>query len=222
VKVWGKKISKRTLEDEVKIDFPNANQLTREQFDKILYTIFFKPDESVAAFVDDNDKKLIETYLTPQKEIAALPDADRKKLLDGIKALSLSPKPELERIGDGLYVPVQLLGDGSEYNDLKVTKYQRLASAIEAQIPEFKATDEKAKSLPAITGVRFHWLVFHRDFLKDESANVSETIVMATPLSVLDEFASGNLSAFELTQKSILRVDGTKVTLTSYEPIGAR
>src|SRR5205823_3976921 len=143
MKVWGKKISRRTLEDEIKINFPHASQLTREQFDKILYTIFFKPDESVASFVEDNDKKLIEAYLTPQKEVAALSDADRKKLLDGIKSLSLSPKPELERVADGLYIPVQLLGDLSEYNDLQVSKYQRLASAIEAQIPEIKTTNEK-------------------------------------------------------------------------------
>jgi hypothetical protein len=58
--------------------------------------------------------------------------------------------------------------------------------------------------------------------LKDPNGGVSEKIEMLTSLSVLNDFAAGNLSGFELTQKSILRVDGTKVTLTSYEPIGAR
>jgi hypothetical protein len=222
VKAWGKRISRFTLEDEIKIEFPKASQLTREQFDKIFYTIFFRPDESISSFVEENDKKLIEAYLNPDKVLGNLPYADRKKLLDGIRSLSQSPKPELERIGDGIYIPAQLFGDGSEYNDIKVSRNQRLASTIEAQIPALKTAAEKAKGLPAIAGIRFRWIVFHRDFLNDPNGGVSEKIEMATSLSVLNDFAAGNLSGFELTQKSILRVDGTKVTLTSYEPIGAR
>jgi hypothetical protein len=45
---------------------------------------------------------------------------------------------------------------------------------------------------------------------------------LLAPVAALQEFVAGNLSALELIQKSILRENGTKITLTTYEPIGAR
>jgi hypothetical protein len=41
-------------------------------------------------------------------------------------------------------------------------------------------------------------------------------------VEALKSFSDGNLSSFELVQKSILRENGVKVTLTSYDPIGDR
>lgn len=49
-----------------------------------------------------------------------------------------------------------------------------------------------------------------------------EKMELIVPKEAIREFGDGKLSAFELVQKSILRENGLKITLTSYDPIGAR
>lgn len=219
VKVWGRKTRRFALEDEIKINFVNASKLTPDDFDKIFFSLFFKPEDSVEAYEKQNDANLVAAYLN-QPELAQVSQEDKLKMLQTIRSLGKSAKPELEHLSDGLYVPIMLADDDSTYNDIKVSKNQRLASTIEAQLPKMKAAADKVKDMPGIKGVRFNWDVSHRNFV-EEKARTWDTLDFLASLDNIKSLSDGNLSAFELVQKSILRINGTKFTLTSYDPIGA-
>jgi hypothetical protein len=124
-------------------------------------------------------------------------------------------------VGPSLYIPANLT-DINVYNDIRVSKNQRLATTIEGQLKDIRVFAQQASKLPVIKGVKFQWSDFHRSFLEENSLPREEKLELLVPLQVIADFTAGNLSAFELLQKSVLRADGMKVTLTSYEPIGAQ
>jgi hypothetical protein len=127
----------------------------------------------------------------------------------------------MEKVGQDLYIPDNLIGDGSIYNDITVSKNQRIASSIERLLPEIKLAAVGLEGLPtAIHGVRFYWTVIHRDFL--DGGNSSERLEMLVSAESIKKLAAGNMSVVEMLHEATLREDGTKVTLSSYEPIGAR
>ncbi len=151
-----------------------------------------------------------------------LPDEQRLKLLIAIRSISLSSRPKLERLGKALYVPATVIGNISVYNDIRVSKNQRIASSIEALLPDFRRVSKAALDFPeAIAGVEFQWSVYHRDFLDKSTSNSREGMEMLISREALKAFMDGDLSPFELVQKSVVRENGVKVTLTSYDPIGS-
>ena len=223
IKVW-RSDSLLKLQPEIKFNFTKASQLSPEVFDRSFFQLFFRPNESRDEYISINNAALLEKYIDPEKELFLLPTEERLKLLKAIHRIGLAGKPQLERLPDGLYIPAAVGGDSSVYNDLQVSKNVRIASSFEALIGDIKYAAKSAKDLPKeIVGIKFEWTAHHRNFLKDsEYSSQREKMQLLAPLSALNHFAEGNLSALELIHSSILRENGTKITLTSYEPIGAR
>lgn len=223
LKMW--EVNGSRVPPEVKLNFSTTASL--DDFKTALFTVFFSPTEDRDAYIRENNRKLVAKYFDSEPELLSLPDAQRMKLLEAIRMVSLSGRPKLERVGNALYVPAAVIGDTSVYNDVKVSKNQRIASSIEALLPDFKRISIAATDFPdAITGVKFEWNVYHRNFLADgqysHGPDTKERMEMLVPRDSLKEFSNGNLSPSELVQKSILRENSLKVTLSSYDPIGAR
>jgi hypothetical protein len=209
------------VSDDLWLDFPDASGLNEGSFDRLFFTVFFAPAEDVGKYERDNDAKLISVYLDPFPELLTLPDADRKKILFATRAIGLSSSPRLEKVGNDLYIPRQMV-DISVYNDIQVSKNQRIASSIERELIFIKAAAIDLAALPSlIHGVRYYWTVMHRNFLGPSSVTSDRLELLASSDSIKG-LAAGNLSVLEMLQTSILRMDGTKVTLSSYEPIGQR
>lgn len=207
--------------EELRFYFPEAKTLTAEAFDQAFFRIFFGLDEDIEAFIRQNDALLIQEYLNPEIEMSALPLEERAKILKAIKSIGGTGKPKLDRLNGELYLSAYLPVDPSVYNDLQVSKNQRIASTVESKLASIKDAARFAKDLPAIRGIHFHWNLQHRDFLHEASGAFSETEIFA-PLGSIVDLAAGNLSVLEFVNASLLRVDGTKITLTSWDPIGAR
>lgn len=234
IKVW-QMDSLSEVEPEIKLTFTGANRLTLQQFDELFFSIFLKPGESMEDYVRLNQSKLVESYFDTESELSSLSAKAKLDLLKAIQIIGLVAQPQLGRIGNALYVPAAVAsestayGELTAYNDLQVSKNQRIASSIEASLGKFKKIASQFQKLPdGIKGIRFLWRVLHqspRGLGLPGPLNYdlrTEQMEMFVPWDAMKEFSEGNLSAFELVQKSILRENGVKVTLTSYDPIGAK
>jgi hypothetical protein len=221
LKLWAEALS-GLLQDEMQIQIPDVSELDAQGLEQIFFGAFFRPSEDQQAYEADINKKLIQNYIDPEPELFLLPLATREKILSAIRLMGFPPQPKLERVGQDLYIPANLIADTSVYNDLRVSENQRLATTIEKKMKEIRLLAEKAGEVPTIKGIRFQWRVYHKDLTNEKAAPTEEEIEFLVPLQRVSEFAGGNLSAFELVQKSLLRADGIKVTLTSFDPIGAQ
>jgi hypothetical protein len=221
LKVWAEPLTRGLLEDEIRIQISDASQLSTGQLEELFFGMFLRPSEDKEAYEANINHKLIERYLDPEPELFTLPEESRRNVLLAIRFLGFPPQPKLERVGPSLYIPANLT-DINVYNDIRVSKNQRLATTIEGQLKDIRVFAQQASKLPVIKGVKFQWSDFHRSFLEENSLPREEKLELLVPLQVIADFTAGNLSAFELLQKSVLRADGMKVTLTSYEPIGAQ
>ncbi len=203
------------------LQIAHAGKLSPDQFKSILYTIMLRPDESIEQARAENDKALMAKYFLPDPDLSKLPLSEQLKLLNMLRATgTIAPKPE--RIGGDLYVPFDLGVDNSIYNDLKVNKNQRLASTIEARFERITAISRHLDLPPPVRGLKLGWRDLHRSFLDQTSPATSERIELLIRTTTLRELSDGNLSALEMMQQSVLRVDGMKVTLIAFDPIGAR
>lgn len=209
------------LEDEIQIEMPEASRTDEDGLEATFFGVFLRPSDNLQTYEASIDKKLIENYLDPEPELSALPIEDREKILKAIRMMGFPPQPKLERVGQDLFIPADFIPDSSVYNDLRVTENQRIATTIEKQLKDIRLFAEQVGNLPVIRGIRFEWLVYHKDLTDEEAAPTVENIEFLVPLQAVREFTAGNLSVFELVQKSLLRADGIKVTLTSFDPIGS-
>lgn len=206
---------------QIQVRIPSASQLTPEGFDRFVYSLFFKDGEDVEVFTSENYARLARLYLDPHPEFSSLSPRQEMDMLVAIDRLCLCGRPEFEKVNEGLFFQVTLRPDLSDFNDLRVNKNQRLASTIENRIGALK---EKAKIVPASLadvkplGIRFSWGVWHRDF-SQTTMSKTEKVDLFVPVGVLSGLTKGDVSAFEMVQGSVLRADGTKVTLNAYEPV---
>lgn len=223
VKVW-RLHTGLSLQPEIKINFVGANVFSGGTFERLFFSLFFSPDEDRAKYVRENEAKLLEKYIDTQNELFMLSTESRLAILRTIRRIGFTGRPKLERVGSELYIPAYAVGEVNVYNDLRVSKNQRIASSIEALIPSFRLAAMEIKNLPPlIKGVAFRWTIHHRDFLRDSQYDsTKESMELITPAEALHSLDAGNLSLFEVVQKSILRENGVKITLTSWDPIGAR
>lgn len=138
IKMWEVN-SKTDLEPEIKLNFPNIESLTPSRFDELFYAIFLRPNESLEDYLMQNRLKLIEKYIDQFPELVPLPVEAKHDLLLVIQVASSAGKPQLTRINEGLYIPCSSLNldQVRAYNDLTVTKNQRIASSIEANVVDF-------------------------------------------------------------------------------------
>ncbi|HXL21352.1 MAG TPA: hypothetical protein VOA78_02710 [Candidatus Dormibacteraeota bacterium] len=222
LKVWGEPVSRGFLEDEIRLEIPDASQLDVSKLESIFFGIFLRPSENKDAYEAAINRKLIERYLDPEPELFALPEGSREKVLLAIRLMGFPPQPQIEKVGRDLYIPANFIPDSNVYNDIRVSKNQRLATTIEKQLKDVRIFAKQAAELPVIKGIKFQWSDFHKSFLEESASPTEERLEMLVPLPAIGEFLAGNLSAFELVQKSTLRADGMKVTLTSYDPIGSQ
>lgn len=220
LKLWDKPVSGR-LQDELQIQIPEASRMDARGLEDIFFGVFLRPSEDLQAYEAGIDKKLIENYLDPEPELFALPLRDREKILHAIQLMGFPAQPKLERVGQDLYIPANFIPDDSVYNDLRVSENQRLATTIEKQLKEMRLFAEQIGNPPVIRGIKFEWNVYHQDLTDEKAVPTVEQIEFLVPLQAIRQFDAGNLSAFELVQRSLLRADGIKVTLTSFDPIGA-
>ncbi len=207
--------------EELKFCFPAAESLKPDEFDQMFFQVFFRPDENIAAFIAENNKNLIDHYLDGEPDLASLAYDDKLKILKAVQSAENSSRPAVEHLEDGFYLRADLAPDPSVYSDISVTKAQRIASSIESKVAKMKQIGNKASGLPKIKGICFSWRIYHEDSL-NESPLASNYIKAYVPLNALRDFVDGGLSPLELVNCSLLRVDGTKLTFASWDPIGAR
>jgi hypothetical protein len=205
---------------ELKLSFQDAKSLKTDAFEQKFYELFFRPDENVLSYVAENNEKLIKEYFR-DAGLSGLPHEEQLALLKAAQYAGKTASPKIERLQDGFYLHTNLLYDPFVYNDLQVNKIQRLASSVESKIAEFKRIESKTNDLSILKGICFYWIIQHRDFLNEGTATM-ENIKIYVPLDDLGDFSVGNLSAYELMGKSLAQVDGTKISFTSWDPIGAR
>lgn len=222
VKLWAEKRLPGRPQDEIQLVIPPQRQ--SQDFEKMFFSAFLRASENPETYQEKINDLLLERFINPEPELAALSTGERQKTLTAIRLMGFPPQPKLERVERALYIPASLGIDTNEYNDLKVTKNQRLATTIDKQLKEMRSLIEKATDIPeAVKGIKFQWSVAHRDFLKQGvGAGSVDRLELLVPLEALKGYSGGNVSAFELVQKSILRSDGIKETLATFDPIGAR
>lgn len=215
VKMW------TTGGEELKFCFSAAKNLKPNEFDQMFFQVFFRPDENIPAFIAENNKNLIDHYLDGEPDLSSLAYEDKLKILRAAQYAEKSSRPAVEHLEDGFYLRADLAADPSVYNDIRVTKAQRIASSIESKAGKMKQVGNKASGLPKIKGICFSWRIYHEDPL-NETSLTSNYIKAYVPLNALRDFVDGSLSPLELVNCSLLHVDGTKLTFASWDPIGAR
>jgi hypothetical protein len=222
IKLWAEPVGRGALQDEIRIEIPEVSGMDAAGIEHIFFGVFLRPSEDLNAYETAVNRKLVEQYLNPEPELFALPLEKREKILSVVHLMGFPAQPKLERIGQDLYIPADLVADFSIYNDLQVSENRRLATTIEKEMKDIRMFGEQAGQLPVIKGINFRWKVYHKNLTDERAAPTEEDIHFLVPLQAISEFAAGNLSAFELTQRSLLRADGVKVTLTSFDPIGSQ
>ncbi len=71
---------------------------------------------------------------------------------------------------------------------------------------------------PLIQGYMLYGEMRSRNFLEETPPRVDQ-LELAMTVQNFSEYNKGKLSIFELTQKSVLKVNGDKYSLTSWEPL---
>lgn len=222
LKLWARPLSRSLPQDEMQLEVPDALQMNESGFEQVFYGVFLRPTENLQKYEAKVDEELIREYIDPEPELFLLPLQERDKILQAIRVMGFPAQPKLERIGHDLYIPANLIADTSVYNDLQVSKNQRLATTIEKQMKDIRLLADQADKLPVIKGIRFEWKVYHKNLLDERDPPTVEDVEFLVPLQAISRFAAGNLSTFELVQQSLLRADGIKVTMTSFDPIGSQ
>lgn len=140
-----------------------------------------------------------------------------------LELFSTSGKPQIRALDDGAY-PVVSVVDPSVYNTIQVNKNQRISSSIEAVMRWAKAQVivaelRESDAARIIAGYVFDWSSLYRNFVNETNPS-ADNLELQVARDDFMAFLDGDLSAYELVQASILKVNGDKYTLTSWEPIG--
>jgi len=163
---------------------------------------------------------LTDLYIEPKFDVSQMSEQDRVELVAALQALSSAGTPSLDERDGQVFAAVGTF-DTNVYNTVRVDSNKRISSTVSAavKLAKLRLSNAPKSALEFLSGYRLFWDCYYRNFVseKESSADRMELVVSREDFG---EYADGNLSVFELIQKSILRVDGEKYTLTTFDPIG--
>ena len=195
-------------------------------FENLFPALFFQPDEDVQAYESEVNRRLIEQHIDGQFDTTNVTEQEKLALLNLLRDLSSTGKPEIEVRDEGAYLRVGV-ADTNVYNTLQVNKNERLSSSLEVMLKWARARTiladlRSGATNPLFQGYVFYWEAHFKDLLNEKYSDPhKDSIEFVVDKLMFEECLKGNLSIFEMVQNSLLRVNGYKYTLTSYEPIGA-
>ena len=202
---------------ELKLSFTPSSE-----FGQLFSTLFFHRDNT-KSYETAINCRLAERYIDTQFDTSGVSQEEKISVIRQLKILSSAGRPEIKARDDGAYPRVQLY-DSTAYNTRQVVKNQRISSTLETVMQQAKQKVSTAdvfgsEASDLFQGYVLYWAAYYRDFV-DEELNHSDTIELDIQRDVFIGYIEGNLSIFEVVQKSVLRVNGDKYTLTTYDPLG--
>jgi hypothetical protein len=218
------KVNGNTVEITMKGSVRNGSQLKLkfiglDGFKSGFDAIFFGEGDDMERYENEVNRLLIGRYLEAQFDGIEMKEDEKLQLLQDLKLLSTSGKPEIVRQKEAVYALISLDKEDVSYNVLQVNKNQRISSTLDKTLRRAKSRITKPRS-PYLKGYSISWEVFYHDPLGSSTRQQADTIELLAPVSVFEEYKDGALSVLETIQKSILKVNGEKYTLTDYQPIG--
>jgi hypothetical protein len=105
------------------------------------------------------------------------------------------------------------------YNTIQVNKNQRIETTIEHILKPAKLyVGIKEPKSGLLAGYDLEWAVAFRNFVNESNPSVSLMELLISK-DVFAKYLKGDFSALELVQKSLLRVDKEKYSLTVWDPV---
>lgn len=142
--------------------------------------------------------------------LATFPPSDRILILKWANITALSTRITSETFKGVTYMAIVLPGSGAVWNDLQVTRSERIGKAIGAQLPLLKAFARLAMPTGVIGGLKLQQPVAHGtapNYL-DETADMVEAYF---PLTSMIGFADADITSQALVNLSIILVNGDRV-----------
>lgn len=204
---------------KLKVFFENADTLSTDQFDRMFYRLFFRPEESAEDYIRLNSLKLAERFLNTEPALSQLRAQDKIKLISMIAVVGNDSIPSFTQTSQGPFIRVQLPKDLSN-RKLNATK-KIIANAIETQLERLKQPAVFFPEIPAVAGIHYHWKFSYMDagdigipgFGPNKSADFE---LLATRNSIL-QLASGDLTPHDFATRSVLILNGQLISFTSWE-----
>lgn len=214
-------------DEQVKVKLQATNQkvgtelkltFNAREFNHAFYALFTDDKGMLSLYAEEARPRLFKSQIQPR--FGSITEEEGLQLLDDIQAVGGALRGKIDfDIRDGAAFVRLPLFDSNTYNTARLDKNQRLAASIQ-EILTF-ARDHISTvpmSSPLLGGYIFDWNVYFRNFVTEES-NSSDAAELVISRPDFQEYAGGNLSAFELVGKSLLRVNGDKYSLTSWDPV---
>ena len=187
-------------------------------FDKCFTALFYRTDDDISVYEAELSARIMKTQIEPKFDTSNITDTEKVQLIGDIQRLSrLGGRVEIEARDDGAYVRVPFF-DSFTYNTVRLNKNQRLATTIERVLKAAKEhVQESEPKSPLLAGYGIYWSTRFKNLVTEtiESENSVELVISRVNFA---GYMKGDLSAFEVVQKSILRVDGEKYSLTVWDP----
>ncbi|HSW38553.1 MAG TPA: hypothetical protein VLL97_03585 [Acidobacteriota bacterium] len=200
--------------------FENIDALNADQFDRMFFSLFFKPDEDVADYVRMNNLRLAEKYLSVDPSLLLLSDEAKIAIINILSIVGTDSKPKVIRTDKGLYLTVTLLGDYSNRHSRNAKKV--IAEAIEHQMDRIRQSAYYLLNIPVFSGICYKWDFMHTG-IQDLPGNIPlsflhrPTLELYAEMRSLAELVSGLLSPYQFADTSFLFLNGKPITFTSWE-----
>jgi hypothetical protein len=215
-------IKMESLVAGLEFNFENVDVLNIAQFDKMFFSLFFKPGEDVAAYVGMNNLRLAEKYLSVDSSLLLLPDEVKILVIAILSVVGTDLKPEITRTEKGLYLTVTLPGDYRARG--RQTSKQVIARTIEHQLDRIKQSAYYLLNIPVISGICFKWRFDSsgvQNLVDPNSITISirsfPTLELYAEKSSLMELVNGLLSPYGFAATSFLFLNGKPIAFTSWE-----
>ena len=214
-------------DDQVKIKLQATNvdvgtelNLTIPGIDNLLViasALFSSTRGGIEDYRSRIEPEMIDRHIDSAFDTTGVTDEQKQLLLAAITELPID-RIQVEAEDEELFVRLPFR-HGTQYNTRVVNKSQRLASTIQEVLRAAKSLiSEDQMCNEFLAGYTLYWTSFFRDFVDEKSAS-GESIELSMDLFDFEDYADGDMSAFDLVSRSKLRVAEELYTLTSWEPI---
>jgi hypothetical protein len=195
----------------------NLNFIGLDDFGDLFNGIFFRTGDDIEAYEDEVNELLIATYIDSEFDSSRMKEEEKLELLRDLQSLSSRGYPEIEVHNERAYARVRL-PNRAVSNRFHGDKDKRILTSAQTAMQDAKSLIQAAGPKSSyIQGYVFYWQASYRTPF-EEQPEATEDIKLMTPRSVFADYEKGKLSILETIEKSVLKVDGERYSLTPHDP----
>jgi hypothetical protein len=188
------------------------------------------PYADLRLFVPENQPEVVRTLIAPSAvrdsvlmlsyealdsavfvgPLAAFTPSERLLILQWANVTASGTHVGSEEFKGVTYMAIVLPSNGNVWNDLRVTRSQRIGKAIGAQLPLLKAFAKLAMQHGVIGGLKLQQPVAHGT-APNYTDTTTDTVEAYFPLAAVVSFADADITSQALVNHSIILVNGDRV-----------